>query len=195
MTVTTQKLTLEEYLAYEDGTDTRCELVDGELVPMSVGTGKHADIIWFLTRCFEDLIEQSKRPWIARSSVISIQSPRGRKWDTARIPDITIIDSAQWEAMSNREAIVNMNEPPPLLVIEVVSPSTKSDDYRSKRGEYGFLNIPEYWIVDPLEEKITLCTVENLLYDSSEIKGNECIQSPTFPDFDLTAAQVLAGKR
>ncbi|MGF1601880.1 MAG: hypothetical protein ACFCU8_07635 [Thermosynechococcaceae cyanobacterium] len=29
-----QKLTLEDYLAYDDGTDTRSELVNGELIPM-----------------------------------------------------------------------------------------------------------------------------------------------------------------
>ena len=34
MTIATQKLTLEEYLVYDDGTDTRYELVDGELVAM-----------------------------------------------------------------------------------------------------------------------------------------------------------------
>ncbi|MGB3790059.1 MAG: Uma2 family endonuclease [Phormidesmis sp.] len=48
MTVATQKLTFEEYLSYEDGTDTRYELVNGELVAMSLGTGLHAFIIEFL---------------------------------------------------------------------------------------------------------------------------------------------------
>jgi Uma2 family endonuclease len=38
MSIATQKLTFKEYLAYDDGTDTRYELVDGELVPMSLGT-------------------------------------------------------------------------------------------------------------------------------------------------------------
>ena len=203
MTVTTQKLTLEEYLSYEDGTDTRYELVDGELAPMSVGTGKHADIIWFLTRRFEDLIEQSKRPWIARSSVISIQSPRGQKWNTARIPDITIIDSVQWEAMSSREAIVNMNEPPPLLIVEVVSPSTKSDDYRSKRGEYGFLNIPEYWIVDylglggrryignPKQPTISVNQLVDGEYVVNQFRGDDVVRSLAFPDLNLTAEQIF----
>ncbi|GAX44784.1 hypothetical protein NIES4075_58030 [Tolypothrix sp. NIES-4075] len=37
----TKRLTLEEYLAYDDGTDTRYELVDGELIPMSMGSGQH----------------------------------------------------------------------------------------------------------------------------------------------------------
>lgn len=31
MTTTTRRMTLEEYLDYEDGTDTRYELVNGEL--------------------------------------------------------------------------------------------------------------------------------------------------------------------
>jgi Uma2 family endonuclease len=48
--------------------------------------------------------------------------------------------------MADREAVINLHEPPPLLVVEVVSPSTKTDDYRSKRSEYGLLGIPNYWI-------------------------------------------------
>ena len=64
--------------------------------------------------------------------------------------------------MLNRAAVIGLDELPPLLVVEVVSPLTKSDDYRSKRTEYGLLGIPEYWIVDPLAKKVTLCVVDNL---------------------------------
>ncbi|MFM7449716.1 MAG: hypothetical protein ACKO24_14120 [Leptolyngbyaceae cyanobacterium] len=43
MTIATNcKLTLQEYLTYEDGSDTRYELVDGDLVPMSLGTGQRS---------------------------------------------------------------------------------------------------------------------------------------------------------
>ncbi|MGB3295671.1 MAG: Uma2 family endonuclease [Phormidesmis sp.] len=194
MAVTTQKLTFEEYLTYEDGTDTRYELVNGELVPMSLGTGRHGDIIWFLARYFEETIIRIRRPWTVRPGVIGVQSPRGRQWDTSRIPDVTVLPTEQWEAMSDREAVINLNEPPPLLVVEVVSPSTKSDDYRAKRGEYGYLEIPEYWIVDPLAQKVTICILDNQFYDASEFSGEEKVQSPTFSDLALTAAQVLAGK-
>jgi Uma2 family endonuclease len=45
--------------------------------------------------------------------------------------------------MSDRQAVINLNEPPRILVVEVVSPSTKADDYRSKRSEYGPIEIPE----------------------------------------------------
>lgn len=194
MTIATQKLSFEEYLAYNDGTDTRYELVDGELVPMSLGTGKHGAIIRFLVRQFEDALTRSGQPWVPLPALVGVRSPRGRNWDTSRIPDVTVLSLAQWEAMSEREAVINLNEPPPILVVEVVSPSTKTDDYRSKRSEYGLLEISEYWIVDPLDEKITLCILEHQFYDSTEFRGDDLIQSPTLPALNLTTAQILAGK-
>lgn len=194
MTTTTQKLTFEEYLTYDDGTDNHYELVDGELVLM-VGTGKHGAIIRFIVRQFEDALVQSEQPWVPLPALVGVRSPRGRRWDSSRIPDITVLTLAQWEAMADREAVIDLNEPPPLLVVEVVSPFTKMDDYRSKRAEYGLLEILEYWIVDSLEGKITLCLLEHQFYDAIEYRGDELIQSPTFPELNLTAAQILAGSR
>ncbi len=98
MTVTTQKFTFEQYLSYKDGSDTQYELVDGKLVPMSLGTGAHGNIIWFLRKQFDELISATGRLWASRASVIGVQSPRGRAWDTSRIPDITVLPLAQWQA-------------------------------------------------------------------------------------------------
>ncbi|WP_404786301.1 Uma2 family endonuclease [Altericista sp. CCNU0014] len=194
MTTTTQKFTFAEYLTYDDGTDTRYELVDGELVPMSLGTGKHGAIIRFITRQFEDALARSGKPWVPLPALVGVRSPRGRNWDTSRIPDVTVLPLAQWDAMADREAVINLNEPPPLLVVEVVSPSTTNDDYRSKRSEYGLLEIPEYWIVDPIVQKITVCILDHEFYDATEFQGDAPIESPTFPELNLTAARIFAGK-
>lgn len=195
MTLTTKKLTFEEYLAYDDGTDTRYELVDGELVPMSLGTGKHGSIIHFLERRLETAIEQLGEPWIVLpAGLIGIRSPRGTRWDTARVPDITVLPIEQWEGMEDKEAVINLHEPPPLLVVEVVSESTKSADYRAKYSEYSVLDIPEYWIVDPLLNRITICGLNEGLYDTQVFTGNAIIQSPTLKQWDLNATQVLSAK-
>lgn len=191
VTTTTQKISFQDYLTYADGTDTRYELVDGELVPMSLGTGQHGAIIEFLTDQFRDEIKRQQLPWTAKPSMIGVRSPRGRRWDTSRIPDVTVLPLAQWQAMAEREAVIDLNEPPPLLLVEVVSDSTKADDYRSKRSEYGLLEIPEYWIVDPAIAKLTLCILEHQFYDSLEFEGDDVIQSPTFPELRLTAAQIF----
>ncbi|WP_414754651.1 Uma2 family endonuclease [Anabaena sp. CCY 9910] len=76
--------------------------------------------------------------------VIGVRSPRAGQWDTSRVPDMVVIPLAQWRDLRNREAVMELNEQPPLLVVEVVSESTKTVDYRAKRVEYNVLNIPEY---------------------------------------------------
>jgi len=195
MTVTKQKLSFADYLKYADGTNTRYELVEGDLIPMSLGTGAHGSISEFLHDEFRHQIRQAKLPWTSKQMTVGVRSPRGTRWDTSRIPDATVLSAEQWDAMANREAIIDLNEPPPYLVVEVVSPSTKADDYRSKPSEYALLEIPEYWIVDPTQQKVTISTLDYRLYDTVEFVEDSVIQSVTFPDIDLTARQILLGKR
>ncbi|MGB7443312.1 MAG: Uma2 family endonuclease [Coleofasciculaceae cyanobacterium] len=193
MTITIKKLTFEEYLTYSDGTNTSYELVDGELVAMSLGTGKHGAITEFLNDQFKDETRKQKLPWTSKDMRIGVRSPRGRRWDTSRTPDVTVLPIEQWEALAEREAVIDFNEPPPILVVEVVSKSTKTTDYRSKRIEYAVLEISEYWIVDPLDEVVTVCTLVEGDYDTVQFRGSERIVSSTFPGLELTAVQVLAG--
>jgi Uma2 family endonuclease len=193
--VVLERLSLTEYLTYEDGTDTRYELVDGVLIPMSVGTGKHGRVTEFTRDELKAEIKRSNRSWTATDMKIGVQSPRGTRWDTCRIPDITVIPTAQWEEMDDREAVVRLNDPTPILVIEVVSPSTAKDDYRAKHSEYAVLDIPEYWIIDPIKAQVTICSLLDGAYDDRIFLGEEKIVSPTFPELDLTAEQILAAKR
>ena len=191
MTLAAQKLTLAEYLAYDDGTDNRYELVDGELVPVSLGKGEHGAIILFARDTLKDLSNAMGRPWSIIPGLVGIRSPRGTRWDTVRIPDVTLLPSQQREALRNRESVLEITEPPPLLVIEVVSESTKRVDYRSKRSEYAVLDIPEYWIIDPLLAQITILTLDDGAYEADLFQGGDRLVSPTFPTLDLTAEQFL----
>ncbi|MEH2360040.1 Uma2 family endonuclease [Nostoc sp.] len=191
MTITTPKLTFEEYLKYDDGTDTRYELVNGELIPMSLGTGQHGAVTEFLNVCFRTEILRLTLDWTSKQMVIGVRSPRVGRWDTSRIPDVVVIPLPQWRELRNRQAVIELNEPPPLLVVEVVSESTKIVDYRAKRVEYNVLNIPEYWIVDPLTNKVTVFTLIEELYEPVEFIGTQCIKSQIFPEFELIVEQVL----
>lgn len=137
---TTKKLSFEEYLAYDDRTDTRYELVNGELVHISLGSGKHGAVMHFLEQNFNSEITRLARDWIALKALVGVRIPRGGRWDTSRIPDVVVIPISQWRDLRSREAAIELNEAPPLLVVEVVSESTKTADYRAKRVEY---NIPD----------------------------------------------------
>ena len=192
MTVTTQRLALDDYLLYEDGTDTRYELVNGELVAMAQPKGRHGAIAEFLNDTFRDESKRIGNHWTAKQMAIAIQSPRGGRWDTARIPDVTVLSLDQWRNLRDQEAIIRLNDPPPFLLVEVVSDSTVITDYRTKRAEYNVLNIPEYWIVDPLDNSLTLLQLIDDLYEAQCFVGAAPIPSTTFPELALRVDQVLA---
>ncbi|MEM6432366.1 MAG: Uma2 family endonuclease [Cyanobacteria bacterium P01_D01_bin.115] len=191
MAIAAQRFTLDEYLTYDDGRDGRYELLNGELRPMSLGTGRHGTLIKRLERLFDDEIERLQQPWIALSGTVGLQSPRGEAWDTVRIPDLTVLTLEQWETLQEREAVIRLNEPPPLLVVEVVSESTKSTDYRAKRAEYSVLDIPEYWITDPLKEQVTVCTLLEGWYEAAEYSSQGVIELPIFSELRMTNRQIL----
>lgn len=192
MVIATQKLTFAEYLQYDDGTNTRYELVEGELIPMSVGTGRHGAIAEFINDCFKAEISRQGLPWTSKDMKIGVRSPRGGRWDTSRIPDVTVLPLEQWSELANREAVIELDAPPPILVVEVVSNSTQTTDYRHKRSEYAVLGIQEYWLVDPVGEKVAILTLVSGFYDQVVFEGDEAIESAIFPEFSLTANQVLS---
>jgi Uma2 family endonuclease len=195
MTVALQRLTFEEYLAYDDGTDTRYELVNGELIPMDIGTGKHGNIAKFLETGFDAEITRLKWDWTAQKTAIAVRSPRAGRWDTCRIPDVVVLRLDEWEALADKEAIIELSDPRPFLVVEVVSQSTQKADYRAKHSEYSVLEIPEYWIVDPLLMQVTVCELNEGRYDDQIFTENQIIESEVFKDLRWTANQVLGGGR
>ena len=192
---TTDRISLAEYLTYDDGTDTRYELVDGALTSMSLGTGEHGNISEFLNDEFKAEIRRLGLDWVAKDMKIGIQSPRGTRWETARVPDVVVLPLEQWNSLKKRESLIPLNEPPPLLVVEVVSPSTVTVDYRAKHSEYAVLDIPEYWIVDPIDLKVTVCVLKDGAYTDVVFADDLTIVSPTFPELGLKASEVLNASR
>ncbi|ERT07640.1 restriction endonuclease family protein [Lyngbya aestuarii BL J] len=180
-TTTKQKLTFEEYLNYDDGTDNRYELEDGELIIVNPATFRHAFIIRFLTNIFEGQINQLSQPWITLSG-IGVRTSVNR----SRIPDICVIDR---EKISDLDVSAVMESA--IIAVEIVSPESKTRDYRYKRSEYSVVGIPEYWIVDSTEQKVTVLSLVEGLYEQVEYKENDRIISPTFPELALTVEQVL----
>jgi len=186
------RVTFADYLTYFDRSDTKHELVDGELVPMAVATGKHGEIIDRLYRIIDAEIGRLDRSWIVRQGQIAVRCPRGLGLDTARIPDITVMLREEWLSLQEREAVIGFDLTAPLLVIEVVSPSTKSTDYRAKRTEYAARDILEYWIVDYLESKVSVLVSSDGWYDVSEFDAGNPIISPLFPELLLTPEQIFS---
>ncbi|MHB8262145.1 MAG: Uma2 family endonuclease [Acidimicrobiales bacterium] len=152
-------------LTYEDLADFpddeyRRELVHGQLIVTPSPVGRHQWAVMSLayllkTSCLPDLvILTAPYDWKLRP-------------DTVLVPDLMVF----------RKEDFDLDGPfvgTPLLVVEVLSPSTRSTDTRIKRLEYERAKAGAYWIVDPDIPSLTVLRLEGDRYvEEAVVAGDE----------------------
>jgi Uma2 family endonuclease len=178
-------MTLEEFLNYDDGTDTRYELENGELIEKPSESNLNQKIASFLFALFLQLGISSDRIRIGMEIAVS-----GTRV-ALRLPDLVVLSEELAIALEGAtRLIVLMDMPPPSLVVEIVSPNQEKRDYRYKRTEYAARGIAEYWIVDPIQQRVTVLEWIEGLYEEQVFVGDERIISPLLGSHELTAAQI-----
>lgn len=190
MTVTKLNLTFAQYLEYDDGTDNRYELVDGELVSMPIVSPEHAAIIRFIFLLLYQEVQRLGLDWEVFNNEVGIRTSKSR----SRLPDVCIVNGKDWRQLRQNRNKSAVLEVPLMLAVEVVSPGEQNyeRDYITKRLEYQTLRIPEYWIVDPQErQKITILTLVDGLYIAKEYQGEAMLMSSIFPELAIAAAEIL----
>ncbi|MEL6353568.1 MAG: Uma2 family endonuclease [Cyanobacteria bacterium J06627_28] len=183
-------VSFEEYLAYDDGTNKLYELFNGELVEVPPESGDNVEIAAELFCDFLSIVGRRRIRY--HGLEIEVQGePKNR------YPDLTILREEHVALLSKRNTI-RLTMPPPLLVVEVVSPGNlqRERDYVAKRRQYEDIGIGEYWIVDPDLEKITVLAIgEDSRYQEVGVFQNrQQVVSPTFPTLKLSAKDVLTAK-
>ena len=120
----------------------------------------------------------------------------GGKLANVRQPDLMVLSEEVAISLEGaNQRLITHDMPPPALIVEVVSPQQEERNYRHKRTEYARRHIPEYWIINPLKQKVTVLEWGNGLYEEQVYQGNQVILSPLFPSLELTAAEVLAAEK
>ncbi|NET38850.1 MAG: Uma2 family endonuclease [Cyanothece sp. SIO1E1] len=183
------QLTFAEYLAYDDGTDNRYELVDGELVLLPPESGINDGIATRLLVRLVRVIEPEEL--ISLRCELQVSGNPANRW-----PDLVILNAEHIALTENRRTIT-LDMPPPRIVVEVVSPGSKNRkrDYQEKRRQYQKRGIPEYWIIDPQENLVLVLWLdESSIYQEDIYTGNQIVMSREIPEINelgLTAAQIL----
>jgi Uma2 family endonuclease len=193
---TARRMSLEAYLTYDDGTDTRYELEDGVLVEMGAESTINTLIAGFLFGVFIKL----GMPTILIGFKQKIQVASA--YVSARDPDLIIHTEASFAAIDGlSEACLKLYDPNPLIAIEVVSPGAETTknyqrDYESKPSEYAARGIPEMWQIDPERKWVKVGTLVDGAYEFETFTGKAAVLSPSFPALKVTAIEVLkAGRR
>ena len=79
------------------------------------------------------------------------------------------------------------------LVMEVVSPDDRARDQVVKKDEYARAGIPEYWLVDPLTEQMTVFRLGEGEYVEHGVFGQgEAATSHLLAGFEVDVAELFA---
>jgi Uma2 family endonuclease len=187
-------MTLEDYLAYDDGSDNRYELIDGVLVEMGAESDDNTLIGIFLIAMFLPFVSYDR---LRNKTEIAVS----RSTVSTRYPDLIVLSEASVAALSGQKrSLITLGMPGPQLVVEVVSPGEPGEDnydrdYIDKRREYAARGIGEYWIIDPARNVVLVLCLDETDYQEQQFRGDSLIVSPTFPDLRLTAEQVVNAGR
>lgn len=204
MTVTPTQpkvITFTEFLDWkpENGS---YELHDGVIVEMQP-KGKHEEVIGFLSLELAFLVRDRHLPYFFPKQAL-VKSPDK---ETAYLPDVLVINRHALvnEPLWEKSSTLTLGTSIP-LAIEVVSTNWR-DDYLTKLRDYEEIGIHEYWIVDylalggsryigsPKQPTISIYQLIDGEYQVRQFRANDRIESPTFPELNLTALQVFEGRR
>jgi Uma2 family endonuclease len=130
-----RRMTIEEFLAWDDGTDTRYELERGVPVAMNPPMAPHARIAINLGTMMERMLAR-RRPCRALAGAGVVVSPSDQSF---YVPDLLVTCEEPGPTPYVAE---------PRLVVEILSPSTERLDKTVKVPAYGRLpTVEEIWLV------------------------------------------------
>jgi Uma2 family endonuclease len=104
-----------------------------------------------------------------------------------REPDVLFVPE-EWLAFAHKEYVERVG-----LAIEVVSDSNRIHDLQTKRSEYAAAGIPEYWIVDPEPQRVTVLKLEADHYVvHGEFSPGDRAGSTLLHEFEVDVTQLFA---
>ena len=137
-------MTEAEFVAWCDE-DIKAEWVDGRVILMPAASLVHVELTNFLNRLLGAFVEARGLGKVLGPEFQVRLMPHGRR----RVPDVLFVARHR---LGDLQAL--HLEGPPDLIIEVVSPDSIERDWREKYDEYQAAGVREYWIVDPLEQRV-----------------------------------------
>jgi Uma2 family endonuclease len=141
--VDAREMSFEEYLTAYDGV--HAEWVDGRVYVMSPGNEPQGRLSRFLA----SIIQYWADDHGALGETYVNAYPVHLNEQTAREPDVFFLRSEHADRAQG-----TFVEGAADLVIEIVSPSTRAVDRGVKYYEYEQAGVPEYWLIDPLRERV-----------------------------------------
>ncbi|HUQ58309.1 Uma2 family endonuclease [Lentzea sp.] len=138
-------LTVAQYAALGETEDGFTELVEGRLIMTPSPSPRHNVILGELLAQLRDQVPNGHR--VIPDIDIDLQLAPVDQPGFVRRPDLAVVRQAEIDRVDREGGLLRASEV--LLVVEILSPSSKRTDHRAKRDEYCAAGIPFYWIIEP----------------------------------------------
>jgi Uma2 family endonuclease len=171
----------EEYLDLSGRTNRFVEMVDGRIEVLDTATSSHQRIVASMCSALNAFVRARKLGEL----IIGAYPVRLRE-RTFLEPDLVFM-LAEHAGRLGEEYAEGAD-----LVVEVPS-KDRDRDLEMKRVEYAQARIPEYWIVDPREQRIMVLRLAHGEYEAhGEFTGRDRATSVLLPGFEVETRQVFA---
>ncbi len=171
-------MTFEAYLELEEGSETRHEFVDGQMLAMAGETGEHEDIVFNIVAALRPIAQVKGCRLRGPSVKLRVSGQR------YRYPDVYIV----CEPRSNDPRL----EENPCFIVEVLSPSTAATERITKLDEYTSLPSLQRYVLIEQDRRFVIVyrrTPEGWLYQTFQDGEIDvpCLETT------LTLDQIYAG--
>jgi Uma2 family endonuclease len=181
MAIQSRSLTVDDLERMRNASNERFELIEGELFVTPSPAPLHQDIAGNLYILFRNVV---------------FESGRGRVYFApldVRLAENTVVQPDLIVVLSDRPVLTEARvEGVPSLAVEIISPSTSDHDRVAKRNLYAQFGVPEYWLVDPEAETVTIFSDPRDGRYRTEETGSDVAISATIPGLSADLKALFA---
>ena len=186
--VTAQRLTYQDYAALEG--DERYELLDGELILVASPNRDHQDVAMELGFRMRTFVKENDLGWVylAPFDVLFTDTDACAELvEAVAQPDIMFISREREHILTHANV-----QGAPDLIVEILSPSSSTRDWRTKRELYAAHGVREYWIIDPTNRIVSVMLLQDGTLEIEQTRtGDETVTSTVLDGFSVSLDSIF----
>jgi prevent-host-death family protein len=181
-----KKVSYEEFMEIYEKTELRMEYINGEIILLSSPSTFHQEISGKLFLILADYLKDKKCKVFYAPFDVHFFKPDFKDPDVMQ-PDLLIACDLE-DTVNEKGRYMGT----PSLVVEILSPSTRSKDMVDKLNTYMLSGVKEFWIADRQKKIMLVYKFEDRkIEEFSTYKGHDTLQSYYFEGLKVDLKQIF----
>lgn len=181
-----KRVTYEEFMKITEGNEERYEYINGEVFLLSSPGMKHQMILSNMMKSLLNWFDGKKCRVFAAPFDVTLLGEEIEEKNVVQ-PDL-LISCDYNEQRNERDRYTGI----PALVVEILSPQTRSRDHVKKLSVYMEGGVSEYWIVDPKTMKVAIYHfVEKELMETFSYEHPDVVKSVYFEGLEISTDDIF----